>query len=523
VHNIFSFYIIVTINICPTIIIYCSCSVVSAVINFLAQHFGWAHLPTAMKEAHFSNRLNSKNSNEYGANAASEAGLCLLEFLYTHATSKSTVMSPPSISVGSSVTATTAPDKTKQAHIPPDRRKDHTNSPHHSQSRTRPPQPSNIANHKASTHPSCSSATVTPSSYLATTNTTDISTSTAPVDAPPRHGLPQNSLHESDGYRVIRSSGQPVNMNTSAHTAAGIDVNVSASINAHVDDNHVEGDVTGSRSNGSNSRTPRSAKKRIHFNDNATQYHTVPARGATQQCTEKEGDEYFTHPSQHKHRHRTSSSPATTTAAEKPSSSEQINNKYQILNQDPDHMINHGDLNLVFGTTAAAKPTNTTTGVQKSPKSANSDEAVSQRQQYLEKKSQFLANQAKHSAAVKQSQAPHSVSTPRNEDTYYPSEAAVDFDEGIRDLDKAHLLQFLGRELGVRATFSYQSTGSAGAGAGADDDMKVTARDCFDLKDEWSNGVLLSEMVAALNRDQKALVKEVLCLLLCVCVCLHVC
>ena len=73
----------------------------------------------------------------------------------------------------------------------------------------------------------------------------------------------------------------------------------------------------------------------------------------------------------------------------------------------------------------------------------------------------------------------------------------MDFDENISDLEKSQLLHWLGKQLGVRACPLYNTNDEMG-------------RNCVDLKDEWSNGVLLSEMVAALNRDQKDLVKEVL-------------
>jgi hypothetical protein len=200
-----------------------------------------------------------------------------------------------------------------------------------------------------------------------------------------------------------------------------------------------------------------------------------------------------------------------------PPTDEQIKYKYQILNQDPEHMINKDDLELVFGSTSTTREQGNHTlnvHVDKSqaPRNVNIPEQPSQRQQYIQKKENLSAQERRmihvsdrENREGKSSKRP--VSVPLRSARLQDSSQATprgDFDEGIRDLDKTHLLQFLSKELHVRAAPSFSSTG---VGVEAVDSWKWM--DTFDLKDEWSNGVLLSEMTAALIQDQKDLVKQV--------------
>ena len=317
-----------------------------------------------------------------------------------------------------------------------------------------------------------------------------------PVKQKPK---PRVSQSNSPHYRIREERPpEPSNINNNKASTRPYSASLTASYNKRQTGSTREEGKDGS----SNNSTPNSAKKRIHFDDSATQYHPVPARGmdrysmnteeSLQEKNDKNinsGEEFMTYPAMNTKSDKYSIKNEKRSKQPPPPSSEEINVKYKILNQDPEPLINHPDIDLVF----SSAPTGRRIIRTKSPKRPSSTSAIaqrSQRQQYMQKKTQLL-NRRKHiqTANLKSS----------HDSLVSDTDVEDKFDEGITDLDKTHLLQFLSKELGVRARPSYSTRTDDANGS----------RSRLDLKDEWSNGVMLSEVAASLLPDDKDLVKEV--------------
>ena len=373
-----------------------------------------------------------------------EAGLCLLLFLYSLATNPPALASAPG-PVSSSGTLVARP-LSQSGQI----------------ASTQPVTPTDKDKSAALSHSKADAG-----AGAAGTNKAGSQTQTH------QHGLPHNTVqHTTDGFRVIRSSasgsgsGRP-----DAGTNSGGNDSKEATVTAMRDSDsgdahHINSTSNGNKNNKSVSKSvsvstsPSTAKKHIHFDDSAIQYHTVPARGDTVEDSGGEGGEYLAYPlmtetpntqQQTKNKSQPLSQPPPPqqqqrrqTVAKESTTKETIHFKYQILNRDPKHLINHADLDLVFGSNSSGKALKTTIKGPKRPHSvATTTPSVSQRQQYLVKTTHLEEKQQQHRLRRAQAAVEAGVDLEDEEDEY---------DEGVSELEKRQLLLFLARELGVRAT-----------------------------------------------------------------------